>query len=82
MNNALYVFGASTNHAGKELINTMCLTIHRIKKLDLIKQQIYLTIPAPNTFGLPWHETRTFTIQFRKEVSNYIKERTWAEQQK
>lgn len=33
MNNALYVFGASTNHAGKELINTMCLAIHRIKKI-------------------------------------------------
>ena len=48
----------------------MCLAIHRIKKLDLIKQQIYLTILAPNT------------LQFRKKVSNYIKERVWAEQQK
>jgi len=84
MNNALYVYGASTNNVGKDIINTMCLAIHRIKKLDLIKQQICIAIPDPNpnTFGLPWHEPRTFTIQFRKDVSNYIKERIWAEQQK
>lgn len=84
MNNALYIYGASTNNIGKELINTMCLAIHRIKKFDLIKQKVSLDIPEPNpsTFGLPWHEPRTFAIYFKKEVSNYIKERIWSEQQK
>lgn len=84
MNNALYVYGAISNNAATELIHTICLAIHRIKKLDLIKQPISISIPEPNenTFGLPWHEPRTFTIQFTKEAAGYVKERIWADEQK
>lgn len=83
MNNALYVYGAITNNVGNKLINTICLAVHRIQKLDLIKQTSDIKIPTPNnkTFGLPWHEPKVFTIHFTKDVANYVKERMWSEKQ-
>ncbi|OCG58805.1 hypothetical protein A9G41_10365 [Gilliamella sp. Nev5-1] len=84
MNNALYVYGAITNNIATELVHTICLAIHRIKKLDLIKQTTSISISSLNinTFGLPWHEPRTFSIKFTKDAANYVKERIWCHGQK
>lgn len=81
MNNALYVYGAIPNNVATELVHTICLVLHRIKKLDLIKQLVSVPEPKENTFGLPWHEPRTFSIQCTKEAAGYVRERVWADEQ-
>lgn len=83
MSQALYVYGVITDNRGVDEINPICLAVHRIKKLDLIKQKVSIKSAQINNqvFGLPWHEPKTMSIHFKKEVSNYIKERIWSRNQ-
>lgn len=85
MNNTLYVFGTTLTEDFKELKHLISLAIHRIEDITLTERKSEFEIPksSPNSFGLPWHEPRTFRIQFEQgNVANYVRERIWAEQQK
>jgi predicted DNA-binding transcriptional regulator YafY len=84
MNSALYVLGADvdTHAAPLRLTN---LAVHRIESAGMTDTRHKLTIPAAEagSFGLPWHEPRTFSIRFTPGyASNYVRERMWADEQK
>lgn len=58
--------------------------IFRIKDVTLTDKRICFDIPEvePGTFGLPWHEPRTFQIRFKPgKASDYVRERIWADRQ-
>lgn len=85
MSNTLYVLGASLTEDFKELRHYINLAIHRIVDIILTERTFDKPIPpaSPNTFGLPWHEPKTFRIQFVEgKAADYVRERIWANDQK
>lgn len=85
MNNALYALGADTEEDCRTLRRMISLAVHRILDISLTDKPVTFSIPepSPGMFGLPWHEPRTFRIHFKAgRVSDYVRERIWAEEQK
>lgn len=84
MNSALYVLGAVTTDDFRDMRRLINLAVHRIKDVTLTDKHIGFDIPEaePGTFGLPWHESRTFQIRFKPgKASDYVRERIWADRQ-
>jgi len=85
MNNALYALGADVEEDWHTQRRMTSLAVHRILDVILTDKPVTFDIPEanPGMFGLPWHEPRTFRIRFRPgKVSDYVRERIWAEAQK
>lgn len=85
MNNALYVLGAEIGEDFTTISRMLSLAVHRIKDVILTDKPVTFEIPDadPGTFGLPWHEPRTFRIRFAPgKASDYVRERIWAESQR
>jgi len=85
MNNALYVLGADVLEDFKTMRHLTNLAVHRIQSVTQTDKPIRFEIPQADLgmFGLPWHEPRTYRIRFNPgKVSDYIRERIWAEKQK
>jgi len=84
MNNTLYVLGASLTDNFKEVRHYINLAIHRVTDVTLTEKVFAASIPqaSPASFGLPWHEPKTFRIQFMKgKAADYVRERIWADEQ-
>lgn len=85
MNNALYALGADTEDDFRGMRHLTNLAIHRIIDITVTDKPILFDIPMADlgSFGLPWHEPRTFRIHFsRGKAADYVRERIWADQQK
>ena len=85
MNNALYALGAEMNADFTAMGRMLNLAVHRIQNVTVTDITVTCDIPDadPGTFGLPWHEPRTFRIRFAPgKVSDYVRERVWAESQR
>ena len=83
MSGALYVLGADVN-PDLSLRFTSLYAVQRIRKLSLTGQQVQFEIKDTDfaSFGLPWHEPRTFRILFKAGKSaDYVRERIWARHQ-
>ena len=84
MNNALYVLGAIVTDDYSAIRHLTNLAVHRIEKVTLTGKHIGFDIPDGDsgTFGLPWHEPKTFRIHFKAgTAADYVRERQWAESQ-
>ena len=83
MNNALYVLGATVTEDFQSMRHLINLAIHRIKEVTLTDKPILFKMSSdPNLFGLPWHEPRTYRIQFKAgKAADYVRERTWLDSQ-
>lgn len=83
MSNTLYVLGGRVDDDFKTLIHLTNLAIHRILDVTLTTKEYSFDFPEPSTgtFGLPWHEPKTFRIKFASDCADYIRERIWADQQ-
>jgi predicted DNA-binding transcriptional regulator YafY len=83
MSNALYVLGAGMADDFKTIRHPTNLAIHRIVEARLTEHLFEIDYPEASacTFGLPWHEPKTFTIHFVPKVADYIRERIWADEQ-
>jgi hypothetical protein len=85
MNNALYILGATLVQKTREIKHYNNFAIHRIAGVVLTDVKFDIAMPeiGPNTFGLPWHEPKTFRIRFAPgKASDYVRERIWADHQK
>lgn len=85
MNGTLYCLGATVENNYIKMKHYNSFPIHRI--IDIISTDKPMKFEIPdvelNMFGLPWHEPRTFKIQFKAGGStDYVKERIWAKNQK
>jgi hypothetical protein len=84
MNGALYVLGAGVTDNFREIRHLTNMAIHRITDVTLTERQFIFVMPEvePNTFGLPWQESRTFNICFKAgKAADYVRERIWADNQ-
>lgn len=85
MNNALYALGADTEVDFRGMRHLTNLAIHRIIDVTITDKRVRFEIPKAElgSFGLPWHEPRTFRVHFNKgKAADYVRERIWASQQK
>lgn len=85
MSGTLYCLGATVENNFIKMKHYNSFPIHRI--IDVISTDKLIQFEIPNVelnmFGLPWHEPRTFKIQFKAGRSaDYVKERIWADNQK
>jgi hypothetical protein len=84
MNGALYVLGAGVTENFREIRHLTNMAIHRITDLTLTERKFTFVLPEieSNTFGLPWHEPKTFCIRFKAgKAADYVRERIWADEQ-
>ena len=84
MNGALYIIGAGMTEDFSAIRHTTTLAIHRITDVTLTERQFSFDPPEtePDTFGLIWHEPKTFRVQFKPgKASDYVRERIWADKQ-
>ncbi len=85
MNSALYVLGTYVADDFMTPRHSGSLAVHRLLK---VRKTGHITSFEPpqvssNSFGLPWHEPRTFKIRFKKGKSaDYVRERIWASHQR
>jgi len=84
MSGALYILGAGVTEDYQSVRHLTNLAVHRILDVTLTERTFAFDLPeaSSNTFGLPWHEPRTFRIRFTPAAADYIRERTWADQQR
>jgi predicted DNA-binding transcriptional regulator YafY len=85
MSSALYIVGASVKTNFSEIYHLTNMAIHRIVDVVETGREFFFELPEVdlNAFGLPWHEPKTFRIQFTPgKASDYIRERIWADNQK
>ncbi len=85
MNNALYILGADVTENFREVRHFTNLAIHRIQSVTFTDRTFKFDLPAiePGTFGLPWHEPRTFCVSFKAgKAADYVRERIWSNNQK
>lgn len=85
MSGALYIVGAGMTEDFSTIRHQTTLAIHRITNVTLMERKFSFDLPeaAPDSFGLPWHEPRTFRIRFKPgKAANYVRERIWADEQK
>lgn len=84
INNAIYALGADVEEDWRTLRRMTSLAVHRILAVTLTDRPVAFAIPEadPGTFGLPWHEPRTFRIRFAAgKAADYVRERIWADEQ-
>lgn len=84
MNSALYAIGATVTEDFREIKHLVNLAVHRIEDVTTTDKQFSFDIPQfdQKLFGLPWHEPRTYRIQFKAgKVADYVRERRWSSQQ-
>lgn len=85
MNNALYALGSDVEDDYRTPRRMTSLAVHRILDVTLTNKPVLFAVPEanPGTFGLPWHDPRTFRIRFKPgKASDYVRERIWADTQK
>ncbi len=85
MNGALYVLGATLEEDFLRRKHYINFAIHRIMYIILLDKTFTLTFPKDHaqTFGLPWHEPKSFSIRFvAGKAADYVRERIWADEQK
>lgn len=85
MNQALYARGATLADDYSTVRDFFNLAIHRIQDVVLTDKSFAVDFPAieADSFGLPWHEPRTFRIHFKAgKAADYISERIWSDTQK
>ncbi len=85
MNNALYVLGATLTEDFLHEKHFLNFAIHRIADVILLERSFTLQFPEIDTqsFGLPWHEPRAFSIRFvAGKAADYVRERVWASEQR
>jgi hypothetical protein len=83
MSGSLYAFGVDVDEAMIVLRSTH-RAVHRITAVTLTEVRHHLDIPEAEagTFGLPWHEPRSFRIRFTPgRAADYVRERIWADSQ-
>ncbi|MDR3154467.1 MAG: WYL domain-containing protein [Deltaproteobacteria bacterium] len=83
LNNALYVLGAGVEESGA-FRHWMNLAVHRIRLIAFTDVAFSFEVPdaAPETFGFPIHEPKSFSMRFREgKAADYVKERIWASEQ-
>lgn len=84
MSNALYVLGLGLNREMTDVKHPTNFAIHRIQDITQTDRHVKVEMPEykPEVFGLPWHDPKTFKIQFKRGKSaEYVKERIWSENQ-
>jgi predicted DNA-binding transcriptional regulator YafY len=84
MNGALYALGAGLEKDFSTQRHNTNLAIHRIQDVIVTEKRHALPFSEadPQTFGLPWHEPRTFRIHFKAgKAAEYVRERIWADEQ-
>lgn len=84
MNGALYILGAGVDEDWRAIRHLTNLAVQRIEDVVMTERRFDFELPeAAETFGLPWHEARTFRIRFTPgRASDYVRERIWAENQR
>ena len=85
MSNTLYVTGACLLDDFSGVKHIFSLAIHRIHDVIVTERHFSFELPedSPESFGLPWHEPKQFSIRFRPgKAAEYVRERIWAEEQK
>ena len=85
MSGALYIVGAGMTEDFLTIRHPTTLAIHRIVDLTLTERRFSFDPPEadPDSFGLIWHEPRTFRIRFKPgKAADYVRERIWADEQK
>jgi len=85
MNGALYILGATATDDYKAMKQPTNLTVHRIEDVAVTDKVFSFPLPDADTatFGLTWHEPRTFNIHFKPgKAADYVRERIWADEQK
>ncbi|MDO5538074.1 MAG: WYL domain-containing protein [Desulfovibrionaceae bacterium] len=85
MNGALYALGATLAKDRRTMRHLTSLAVHRILDAELTARPVTFEIPEADlgSFGLPWHEPRTFRIRFRPgKAADYVRERVWADRQR
>lgn len=85
MSGTLYLLGASVTKDFEQIRHHISLAIHRIHDVILTKRILHYDFSdtLPDTFGLPWHEPKSFCIQFKPgKAAEYVSERIWADKQK
>nr|WP_321513356.1 WYL domain-containing protein [uncultured Pseudodesulfovibrio sp.] len=84
MNGALYVQGHQVSKGLAEKERPTSFAVHRI--LDVTRTDktfnFDATIDDEGVFGMKWHEPKTFRIRFDAKTADYVRERTWSEDQK
>ena len=81
--NVLYVVGVKTNDK-LEHVKTISPAVHRIKNVTptIFKKDFEISGDDPADFGLPWHEPKTYVIEFKPgKASDYVRERLWTDNQ-
>ncbi|GAB1411252.1 WYL domain-containing protein [Desulfovibrionales bacterium] len=85
MSGTLYLLGASVTKDFREIRHLVSLAIHRVHDVILTKRILHHDFPdtSLDTFGLPWHEPKSFCIHFKPgKAAEYVLERIWADEQK
>ncbi len=85
MNSALYVLGATVTEDYASIHHLIHFAVHRIENVVLTDRHIDYSVQddGAGSFGLPWHEPRSFRIHFREgRAADYVRERQWADNQK
>lgn len=83
MSGSLYALGADVDE-NMHILRPTHRAVHRMCGVTLTDERHKLEIPEaePGTFGLPWHEPRTFSIRFTPgRAADYVRERIWADSQ-
>ncbi len=84
MNQILYAYGALIDTDTITIRHTFYMAVHRIRSVEVLEKTFTDSIPeyTGNSFGLPWHEPRNFSIYFAPEAAEYVRERIWADEQR
>lgn len=83
MNGSLYILGVDVDK-DMAILRSTHRAVHRISAVWLTEERHHLDVPEaePGTFGLPWHEPRSFRIRFTPgRAADYVRERIWADSQ-
>lgn len=84
MNNALYMLCGLIDKDGETLAHCLTMAVHRIKSVEASGRgaPFCMLRNGSNTFGLPWHEPKSFRIHFESgSAAEYVRERIWADEQ-
>ncbi len=85
MNNAIYVLGATLLEDFSKVKYFTNFAVHRIHDAVLLERTFIVHFPAMDaqSFGLPWHEPKSFTMRFvAGKAADYVRERVWAHEQR
>lgn len=83
MSGSLYILGVDVDE-DMVILRSTHRAVHRISSVRLTEERHRLNIPETEagSFGLPWHEPRSFRIRFTPgKAADYVRERIWADSQ-